>query len=244
MLGNRNYGEPFTHLGKISTTLSRAIRGEKAANIIKKRDDIQLVIFTGGEDVHPSFYNGRDCGISQTNKVRDDYEVNIFNLCLENKIKMAGICRGSQFLNVMAGGFMYQHITGHAIVGVHRIIYPTLDRKVLVTSTHHQLIGLAESGIPIACADWLLSQSYVGPQGYVVPPPVAELEAAVFPEIGALGAQFHPEYMRDSLPGKMVYRMMVEDFVNLSMEDFIAKYGYYYKEKDKNGRQTQATKSE
>ena len=262
VLGNKWYGDPFTHLGKISTSI---------ADIIKNKKDILLVVFTGGEDIHPSFYNGRDCGISQTNKARDDYEIKIFNFCLENEIKMVGICRGSQFLNVMAGGFMYQHITGHAIFGLHWIIYPTLSqklsscslicqhiakryfwdpeiiypvlgRRVLVTSTHHQLIGLAKSGIPIAHTDGRISQKYIGPQGDIVSPPIEELEAAVFPEINALGAQFHPECMRDSLPGKMVYRVMVEDFVNLLMKDFIAKYGYCYKEKDENGRETQAAK--
>src|SRR3546814_3238996 len=30
---------------------------------------------------------------------------------------MAGICRGGQFLNVMCGGSMIQHVEGHAIHG-------------------------------------------------------------------------------------------------------------------------------
>jgi len=232
ILGSRWYGEPFSHLGKISTSI---------ADIVDKRENIQLVVFTGGEDIHPSFYNGRDCGVSQTNIKRDSYEERVFKRCLKDGIKMAGICRGSQFLNVMAGGFMYQHITGHAMLGVHGIIYPALDRRVLVTSTHHQLIGLAESGIPIAYTDGMISQRYVGPQGDIVSSPAMELEAAVFPEINALGAQFHPEWMRDSMPGKMLYRMMVEDFINFSMENFITKYGY--KERKENGKEIRATES-
>lgn len=233
VLGHRSYGEPFTHLGKISTSVN---------DIIKNMENIQLVVFTGGEDVHPSFYGGRDCGISQTNKVRDDYEAQVFNLCLERGIKMAGICRGIQFLNVMAGGFIYQHITKHAIFGFHGIIYPALNKRALVTSTHHQLIGLAKSGIPIAHTDGRISQKYIGPQGDIVSPPLEELEAAVFPEINALGVQFHPEFMRDRLPGKMLYRRMVEDFTNLLLKDFITKYGY--KEQKENGRKSQSSENE
>jgi len=261
VLGKWHYGEPFTHLGRISTSI---------ADIAKNRERVALVVFTGGEDVHPSFYGGRDCGISQTNKQRDSYEIVIFNYCLRNGIKMAGICRGIQFLNVMAGGFMYQHVTGHAIYGFHgimypaiskrlsnpirrriarhfcgghEVIYPELDKTVLVTSTHHQLIGLAKSSISIAHTDGNISQKYIGPQGNVVSPPIEELEAAVFPKINALGVQFHPESMRDSLPGKVLYRIMVEDFINLPMGDFITKYGYDYKEKNENGRQIQTAKS-
>lgn len=35
---------------------------------------------------------------------------------------MVGICRGAQFLNVMAGGKMIQHVEGHAIHGTHEIV--------------------------------------------------------------------------------------------------------------------------
>ena len=68
---------------------------------LDKPKDFGLVLFTGGEDVHPSLYNDtspkRYCA---TNLSRDKIEQDIFKVALDNSIPMTGICRGSQFLNV------------------------------------------------------------------------------------------------------------------------------------------------
>jgi len=214
VLGNKSYGEPFTHLGKISTSV---------VDIFKDKENIQLVVFTGGEDVHPSFYGGVDRGISYHNIRRDMYEKKVFDFCTQHNIKCTGICRGAQILDVMCGGSMYQHIRNHT--RDHIIIYPALNRKVFVTSTHHQLVGLAPDAVPIAWADPRKSDIYIGPNCEKVNPPKHEIEAAVYPKFNALGVQFHPEFMRNSLSGKILYRKMAKDFLKNSMEAFIDLYG-------------------
>src|SRR5438309_1359385 len=50
---------------------------------------------------------------------------------------MAGICRGSQFLNVMAGGRLCQHLDGH---GSWHDMETSDGRSFEVSSTHHQMM--------------------------------------------------------------------------------------------------------
>ena len=79
-------------------------------------EDIQfadLVCFTGGEDVSPHLYGQPVHPLTFSSVRRDEKEKAIFDACCERNLPMVGICRGGQFLNVMSGGKMYQHVTNH-----------------------------------------------------------------------------------------------------------------------------------
>lgn len=214
IVGRESYRNPFWKLGRISCSLRL---------LIDKRDQISLVVFTGGEDVHPSFYGGEHLGISAVNIKRDRHEIQIFEYCQKHNIKRLGICRGVQFLGVMAGGSMYQHVSDHAGV-LHKITYPALNKEVIVNSLHHQLIKLPETGLPIAWSSDKLSRIYIGPDSLYAGPPEREIEAAIFPEINAMGVQFHPEMMPRRAPGRILFEEMVKDFIDLSIEIFTSKY--------------------
>lgn len=216
VVGNKMYGEPLEDHHEIVSSLK---------HLAHHPEKISLVLFTGGEDVHPKFYNGgNDTRFCATNENRDLYERQIFNLCRHHDIKMTGICRGFQFLNVMSGGFMYQHITGHT--GMQHDAYFSCDGKTRpVTTTHHQLVGLPSSAIPIAWASPKRSKVYIGPHAYSVPAPDHEMEAAIFPHSNAMGVQYHPEMMRENNPTRIHYMNMMLDFMKMSMRDFITKYG-------------------
>ncbi len=97
-----------------------------------------LVQFIGGADVSPSFYNQHAHTKTYNDINRDRYEILIFHAALRNKIPMAGICRGGQFLNVMCGGKMWQHVNKHT---QEHLAYCLLNhKKIKVTSTHHQMM--------------------------------------------------------------------------------------------------------
>lgn len=100
--------------------------------------DADLVQFTGGADVSPHLYGEKNVGLSGCQPQRDAREFETFKNVLAMNIPMAGICRGAQFLNVMCGGKMFQDVTRHAIGGTHEITEVDSDRKIQVTSTHHQ----------------------------------------------------------------------------------------------------------
>jgi len=109
--------------------------------------DADLVQFTGGEDVTPIIY-GEENTNSYNNFDRDLREAGYFAIAQRMDKPMAGICRGGQFLNVMCGGSMIQHVEGHAIHGTHPLVFmedvhedtPTTN----VTSTHHQAMVSAD----------------------------------------------------------------------------------------------------
>ena len=201
---------------------------------------IKLVVFTGGEDVHPKLYNGTDCGISMTNIRRDLFERYIFNRCIDNNIKTTGICRGFQFLNVMAGGFMYQHIEGHAGQS-HSITYPNLGISYKATSTHHQLVGLPDSALPIAWSTINLSKQYIGMYGKLCEGPSKEIEAAIFPKFNSMGVQFHPEFVGKLDFSRIHYLNMIEKFLSKDINDFIEEYAIRREANDKKARKREAS---
>jgi len=98
--------------------------------------------FMGGEDVSPELYGQKNTA-SYNNFQRDMNEMAYFGLAKRMDIPMIGICRGGQFLNVMCGGEMIQHVDGHAVSKGHtlKIIQEFGDDKEIhATSTHHQLM--------------------------------------------------------------------------------------------------------
>jgi gamma-glutamyl-gamma-aminobutyrate hydrolase PuuD len=111
--------------------------GWKVVDDIKNAD---LVQFTGGEDVSPKYYGCGKHPATANNEARDLKEEQIFEFCSENEIPMVGICRGGQFLNVMCGGRMYQHVDGHATGKTHEVTDTITGYRCNVTSTHHQMM--------------------------------------------------------------------------------------------------------
>ena len=108
--------------------------------IIDTIENSDLVIFTGGEDVTPSMYDESVGKYTSSNQDRDMYEIEKYNEAINNEKICIGICRGSQFLTVMNGGKLIQHVTNHAIGGLHKINIIDENRDIEITSTHHQMM--------------------------------------------------------------------------------------------------------
>lgn len=112
----------------------------------KLTSSIDLLLFTGGADVNPEMYNEKVGTHTSINNNRDNQEKDIFYRF--DYLPKLGICRGSQFLTVMSGGKLVQHISGH--LGNHKIHVKKNNRglslssgKFLtydITSTHHQMM--------------------------------------------------------------------------------------------------------
>lgn len=107
--------------------------------VVNQIEQADLIQFTGGADVSPSLYGEKQEKRSSCNMARDKIDMLMYAAGLRMDMPMAGICRGGQFLNVMNGGKMVQHIDGHGTS--HDIIYLAQNDKKLrirVSSTHHQ----------------------------------------------------------------------------------------------------------
>jgi len=179
----------------------------KLGEILKKKEkgevspQVDLVLFTGGEDVDPNFYNERVGKYTSANPARDSRESQMFTL-LGNKIPKLGICRGAQFLTVMSGGRLIQHVENHGIGGTHPITFNHLygSKKMPMTSTHHQMMypyGLKEGKEYILCAhstNHLSSKYWNGQDKNIeIKEDFLEPEIVFYPRTNSLGIQGHPE---------------------------------------------------
>lgn len=118
--------------------------------VVKEPQYADAFQFTGGEDVSPFLYGEEKHPRTYNSPQRDLIEMGYYQLAqLLGKVCL-GICRGGQFLNVMNGGKMWQHVNGHAIHGTH-VAYELPEHfshktqvinEVQVTSTHHQMMRI------------------------------------------------------------------------------------------------------
>jgi gamma-glutamyl-gamma-aminobutyrate hydrolase PuuD len=114
---------------------------------VKNPHDANLIQFTGGSDVDPSYYKEEKHATTWSSPMRDAQEAHIFNSF--KGTPMAGICRGGQFLNVMNGGSMWQDVNNH--VGGHQM---RVGNEVInVTSTHHQMMRPSPDGHVVGIAN-------------------------------------------------------------------------------------------
>lgn len=177
--------------------------------------DPDLVQFTGGEDVDPSYYKEGKHPSTYSNPRRDAQEASIYNDML-GKVPMAGICRGAQFLNVMNGGKLWQHVNYHATMHGHMASCHHTGQELVVTSTHHQMM------IPTDFARVLLTANIAEvKQGYdtqEVGGIKPDVEAVFYDQSKSLCYQPHPEYVTINSPCQNLYFQYIKDLLGLDAD--------------------------
>jgi len=203
-------------------------------------EPIHGVLLCEGEDVDPSLYQSCPSALSPDDAevvrrihageiVRDDsrdsIELRLAKLCLTRRIPFLGICRGSQVLNVAAGGTLHEDVALELGGLVTHINYENYDghrhsisvvagtplhawfresttedkeggrREIMVNSYHHQ--GVKKLG------ERFVAMGFAGDglvEGFYDP-------HCYNPEEGKfmVGLQFHPERLRDLLTGNFDY---------------------------------------
>lgn len=186
-----------------------------------------MVLFTGGEDVSPHLYSDESPnGLCQCSKDRDRIETALFTHALKNKIKMTGICRGAQFINVMSGGTLLHHMAGHEIKN-HSFMSSRLafDKPIEVNSLHHQMIIPPKDSYIIGWSPEKLSgNSYNGYHDKKVNWPGPEVEAMLIPRTQCCGVQYHPELMMGDTNGYKFYRNLIRDMLTMESTEFTMTY--------------------
>ena len=130
-------------------------------------DDIKKctgIILTGGEDVHPRFYNLPEylpyCLPTDMDEQRDEFEWKVLEYTQQNNLPMLGICRGLQIANVFFGGTLIPDLPSFGKYN-HSKFYEGKDRyhnvsvdpysllhtitqksKGVINSAHHQSAGM------------------------------------------------------------------------------------------------------
>jgi gamma-glutamyl-gamma-aminobutyrate hydrolase PuuD len=162
-------------------------------------EEFKLVVFTGGADITPSIYGHEKAKkLTYNNEMRDYHEKHIFMTASEFAIPMVGICRGLQWLNCMAGGFMIQHVDRHNAGDHHVDVYT--GGTVKVNSLHHQMCVPPNDAYILATSKAKRSQRYIYRNRKKFDNPI-EVESCYYPNINAFGVQWHPEGYGCSIAG-------------------------------------------
>ena len=209
-----SYGNSITGLGEITDNI---------ASFFKNPKDFKLVLFTGGADVSPTLYNETSPkGMCGSDLNRDRIEIRIFKHAIDNNIKIAGICRGMQFINVMAEGRMFHHVSNHA-GSIHDI--QVANGEVLeVNSLHHQMCILGSNTVLVGWAKPNISKIYYGNKDERVGFGGKEAEIIIVPDQNACGVQYHPEIMDKKFCGYKFFYKFIEDFLKTNMDRFVKDY--------------------
>lgn len=157
-----------------------------------------LILFTGGADVSPHLYGEEPHPHAFNDPMRDEAERSTY-LLVGDKPK-AGICRGGQFLNVMNGGKMYQHVDKHGVAGTHKAIDVRSGREVQVSSTHHQMMrpGKGAETLCIASRSTFKEHMVEGSIYRVDGTTENDTEVVVYRDTNSLCFQPHPEFVANS----------------------------------------------
>lgn len=157
-----------------------------------------LIQFTGGEDVTPALYGEERHRYTGNSLNRDVHEAGFFAIAERLNIPMAGICRGGQFLNVMSGGKMYQHVDEHATGERHLLTDLETGKVISVSSTHHQMMRAGKGGELIATARLGGYKEHMldGQIAKCEEPDEPDTEVVYYPDTKALCFQPHPEFFQ------------------------------------------------
>lgn len=192
------------------------------ADFFRHTADYKLVLFTGGADVSPIFYYEPPAKLCYCDFKRDRIEMDICSIALKYGVKMTGICRGAQFLNVMAGGRMMHHLDNHG--GCMHMVQTAQGDEFTVNSLHHQMIVPSEDAHVIAWSKRRLSKIYRGKEDKLEDWKGLETEAVIIPAMGACGVQWHPEIMNFGDVGYEFFYRMVKDMIEMEKDEFVVKY--------------------
>lgn len=165
-------------------------------NVIKWTPGLEYdaIHFEGGSDIHPSFYNSKNThsDADDTLSNRDIIEQLAIKEAIAQKALIIGSCRGAQLACAFAGGKLVQDVTNHN-TGPH-IVTTNDGLHIKTTSVHHQ--QMYPWDVDHELLAWTtnpLSDHYLG-DGVDSSKIAVEPEAVYFPQIHALGFQWHPEW--------------------------------------------------
>jgi gamma-glutamyl-gamma-aminobutyrate hydrolase PuuD len=123
---------------------------------------------------------------------RDIKEMAAYRMARSMDKPLLGICRGAQFLCVMAGGILVQH---QRHPSNHKIRVTSSVHEITVTSSHHQRQYPFGCNLSFMLLGWCnLSPFSYGEDDEELGGDKPEVEVAYYPKIRALAIQSHPEW--------------------------------------------------
>jgi putative glutamine amidotransferase len=73
---------------------------------------VRGALLVGGGDVSPSRFDSEEEHVEGLDEVRDEFEIELVDMCRRRRLPLLGMCRGAQVLNVALGGSL-RPVDGH-----------------------------------------------------------------------------------------------------------------------------------
>jgi GMP synthase-like glutamine amidotransferase len=179
--------------------------------ITLKWDNADMFVFTGGDDVTPFLYGQKKLAWTHNDFTRDLDEVALFKALPTDKPKI-GICRGAQFLNVMSGGSLWQHVDGHMQSHMMKWNWhqDAASEYFQVSSDHHQQMIVGDQAEILGRAnkstekhnEWTTKTISLEDRKHK---PYDDVEVCYYWNTSSLCWQPHPEYPGDPLHSKLFW---------------------------------------
>lgn len=196
------YSNDGTDISKLVKVFGACVLKNPVDVTKKDLSAADVVVFTGGVDVHPSMYGELPHEtVNWTNQARDAAEKDIFTWCATAKTPMVGICRGGQIGTVLNGGKLIQHIGGHTggHGNRHGAKLCNSNISIQVSSDHHQIMVPPEdtSKYTLLAVD-----------------AIHELPEVIwYPDTRFLAIQYHPEWHDQYEQGRSYFYFLFRKYV-------------------------------
>lgn len=135
-------------------------------------EKIDGLLLSGGEDVHPSYFNQMiQKGLGHCAPHRDAFEWSLLEEALVQNKPILGICRGLQLINIYYGGTLFQDLNKMSFTDIEhncmmvpkyvpcheveiyvdtRLFTMVQEGKINVNSRHHQSIDVLGQGLVVS----------------------------------------------------------------------------------------------
>jgi len=203
----REYVDRVVAAGGLPLLLSHAGDAEEML------DQLDGLLLSGGDDIHPESYGERHDGTSiAVNRATDDWEIALVRAAAARRLPTLGICRGMQIMAVAFGGKLAQDVGGMAghprLAGMepdailalrHAVtLEPSCSLALLYGETNHPVNSLHHQAVTAAGTLHVV--------GYGEGNVIEALETQN--NWPALGVQWHPEKMPDPLEDRLFAQLV------------------------------------
>jgi len=144
MMASHDYTKSIERAGGIPMILPPTLEDQVIKDYVGRVDGL---LFTGGEDILPSYYGqAMKRGIGGCSTNRDAFEWKLMKEAVAQGKGILGICRGLQLLNVFYGGSLFQDLnqlnfttTEHSCITLPRYT-PTHEVEIYVNTHLHDMV--------------------------------------------------------------------------------------------------------
>lgn len=175
---------------------------------------IDGLIFAGGGDIDPGLYGGQNHpSVARVDPERDQFELSLAKAVLTDTRPILGICRGSQILNIAAGGGLIEHIpdqygqellhrTGAGGITQHNVVIETKSHLgKIIGRTDLQVVSKHHQAVRGVSPDWQIVAR--APDGVI-----EAIEHKTHPWM--IGVLWHPELSLQDTDHQKLFRAFVQ----------------------------------